>query len=108
MKILVGNDWKSTAVGYAGSVQVFAGSLTAIFAGLAQQHQSQWWIWAGLSALVLFVASIIRIRLGVVQNYVQSDPNIVPLVSPAVVDVQTYGPTPDAPVYVKDNTTTIK
>jgi hypothetical protein len=99
MKILVGNDWKSTAVGYASSVQTFSGSLTAILAGVALQNPQRSWLWAGLGALVLFLSSIVRIWLGAKQNYLQADPNIIPdygQTNPAVVNVTTTGPVPTA------------
>src|ERR1035437_7181870 len=95
MKILVGTDWKTTAVGYASSVQTFSGSLTAILAGVALQNPQRSWLWAGLGALVLFLSSIVRIWLGAKQNYVQTDPNTVPLVNPMVVNVTTTGATPE-------------
>jgi hypothetical protein len=96
MKILVGNDWRSTATGYASSVQTFSGSLTAILAGVALQNPQRTWLWASLGAFILFASSVVRIWLGAKQNYVQTDPNIGTLANPAVVNITTTGPVPTA------------
>jgi hypothetical protein len=94
MKILVGNDWKSTAAGYAGSVQVLAGTLTAVLGEQAAQDPKHNLLWVSLGAFVLFISSVVRIKLGTSQNYLQTDPNIGTLDNAAVVNVTTTGLTP--------------
>lgn len=96
MKILIGNDWKSTAAGYAGSVQSISAALTTFLAVVAMQAPQHNWLWTILGAAVVCAATIARIVLGTAQNYVQADPNIPALTNPAVVNVTTSGPVPAA------------
>lgn len=92
MKILVGNDWRSTAAGYAGSASSIAAALTTFLAVVAMQDRRHNWLWVILSAAVTCAATIVRCTVGSSQNYVQADPNI----APQVVNVATTGPVPDA------------
>lgn len=96
MNILVGNDWRSTAAGYAGSAQAISSALTGFLAVVAMQAPSHNWLWTILGAGVVCATTIVRIVLGTSQNYVQADPNIPALVNPAVVNVSTSGPVPTA------------
>lgn len=94
MKILVGNDWKSSAAGYASSAQGIAASLTGFLAVVTMQDPLHSWLWTILAAAITCAATIVRIWLGHVQSYIQTDPNIGALDTPAVVTVTTTGPVP--------------
>jgi hypothetical protein len=95
MQVLVGNDWKSTVAGYAGSVQSIAAALTTFLAVVAMQDPAHNWLWTILAAAVTCAATIVRIIIGIKMNYVQSDPNIGTLANPQVVNVTTTGPVPE-------------
>jgi hypothetical protein len=96
MKILVGNDWKASAAGYASSAQGISAALTSFLAVVAMQDPQHNWLWTILAAAVTCAATIVRIVVGHSQNYLQSDPNIGSLSNPAVVNVATTGPVPAA------------
>lgn len=96
MNILIGNDWKSTAAGYAGSAQSISAALTTFLAVVAMQDPQHNWLWTILAAAVVCAATIVRIVLGTKQSYLQADPNIPALSTPAVVSVATSGPVPTA------------
>ena len=100
MNILVGNDSKSTAAGYAGAATSIAGSLTAFLAVIAMQDPKHNWLWVILAGGITCGATIYRVLIGASQNYVQSDPNIPALSSPAVVTVTTSGPVPQTAAQV--------
>ena len=91
MNVIIGNDWKSTAAGYAGSAQAVSSAVTTFLAVVAMQDPKHNWLWTILSAAVVCVATIIRIVLGTKQNYVQTDPNTPALVQPAVVSLSPSG-----------------
>ena len=95
MNILVGNDSKSTAAGYAGAATSIAGSLTAFLAVIAMQDPKHNWLWVILAGGITCAATIYRVLIGSSQNYVQSDPT-APTTAPMVVNVATSGPTPVA------------
>ena len=101
MNILVGSDGKTTAAGLIG----LAGQISMLFTGLmsvvAIQFPGFSWLWAILGAVAVFLFGCFRAWIMYKMNYIQSDPNIGTLASPAVVSVNTTGPTPDAPVFVK-------
>lgn len=104
MNILVGNDSKTTYAGLLG----LAGQIALLFTGfmsvLALQFPNFGWLWAIIGATATFAFGCWRAWIMYKMNYIQSDPNIGTLASPAVVSVNTSGPTPDAPVFVKVNT----
>lgn len=97
MNILVGNDWKSTAVGYASLAGKISQLLTMFLGVVALQDPAHNWLWTILSAGVVCAIGIFQVVIGAKQNYVQSDPNIGTLSNPAVVSVQTTGPVPTSP-----------
>jgi hypothetical protein len=101
MNILVGNDWRSTAAGYAGSAQAISSALTGFLAVVAMQAPSHNWLWTILGAGVVCTTTIVRVVLGSTQNYVQADPNIPAQDTPAVVKVTTSGPVPTATINPK-------
>jgi hypothetical protein len=90
MKILVGNDWKTTANGFLAATIGAAGPLAAYLAGTGSPKM------AAAAGLITLAGVIARVWVGILQNYIQSDPNISTLGTPAVVNVQTTGPTPAA------------
>jgi hypothetical protein len=94
MKILVGNDWRSTAAGYASSAQGISAALTSFLAVVAMQNPAHNWLWTILAAAVVCIATIVRCVVGQQQNYIQSDPNIPAQANPALVSVTTTGPVP--------------
>jgi hypothetical protein len=96
MKILVGNDWKSSAAGYAGAASNISLLLTGFLSVVAMQVPRFSWVWAILSAGVVCAIGIYRAIIGVITNNLQGDPNIGTLETPAVVNVTTTGPTPAA------------
>ena len=98
MKILVGNDWRSTAAGYASSAGQISLLITGFLAVVAQNDPKHNWLWTIISAGVVCALGIFRIVIGQIQNYVSSDPNITKLSTPAIVNVSTTGPVPAAPV----------
>ena len=95
MKILVGNDTKSTAAGYASAAASIALLITGFLGFVSLQIPRFSWMWAILGAGVVCAANIYRIVIGVKMNYLQADPNTVPQDNPAVVNVQTTGATPE-------------
>ena len=99
MNILVGSDWKTTAAGWLSGLVGTAGPVAAYLAASNNPKT------AAAAGLVALVGVIGRVWIGILQNYIQSDPNIGKLANPAVVTVNTTGPTPDAPEYVKVNPT---
>ena len=101
MNILIGNDWKSTAAGYASSAVSISSALTGFLAVVAMQDPAHNWLWTILAAAIVCASTIARILLGQAQNYVQSDPNIPAQSTPAVVTVATTGPVPVAVPTIK-------
>ena len=107
MNILVGNDWKTTANGFLSAFSVTVGPLSGFIAAW-QMIQSQVpghgpanYAFAIILAGLTAAAAIARAWIGLLQNYIQSDPNIGTLTTPAIVSVNTTGPTPDAPEFTK-------
>jgi predicted lysophospholipase L1 biosynthesis ABC-type transport system permease subunit len=96
MKILVGNDWKTTAAAYSSSAATLATGLTTFLGVVAMNDPQHNWLWTILAAFVVFALLVFRVMIGQSQNYVQSDPNIGTLANPAVVTVNTTGPVPEA------------
>jgi hypothetical protein len=88
MKVLVGNDWKTTA---AGSLSAFIGAVGPLTAYLAAMNSPKAAAFAGALTCAGLIA---RVWVGMLQNYVQSDPNIPAQTTPAVVTLQTTGPVP--------------
>lgn len=100
MKLLIGNDWRSTAAAYSSASVSIAASLTGFLAVVAMQDPKHNWLWVILAAAVTTGATIFRIVVGTAQNYVQSDPNIPAQTNPAVVSVMTAGPVPQTAAQV--------
>lgn len=90
MQVLVGNDWKTTANGILAAVIGSAGPVAAYLAASNNPKM------ATAAGLVTLAGVIARVWIGILQNYVQTDPNIGALANPAVVNVTTTGPVPDA------------
>ena len=88
MQILVGKDWKTTA---AGILSAFVGAVGPLTAYLATTNNPKSTVVCGA---LTCAAAIARVWIGILQNYVQSDPNIGTLATPAVVNITTTGPTP--------------
>ena len=104
MKILVGNDWKTTANGFLSAFSATVGPLSGFIAAW-QMIQSQIpghgpanYTFAIILAGLTAASAIARAWIGLLQNYLQSDPGIGTLSSPAVVNVNTTGPVPEATV----------
>jgi formate hydrogenlyase subunit 3/multisubunit Na+/H+ antiporter MnhD subunit len=103
MNILVGNDWKTTAAGllsaFASAIGPLSGFLAAWQAIQAQipGHGPANYTLALIGAGLTCAAAIARAWIGLLQNYVQSDPNIGKLANPAIVNVATTGPVPEIP-----------
>ena len=89
MQVLVGNDWKTTANGILAAV---IGTVGPVAAYLAASNNPKC---AAAAGLVTLAGVIARVWIGILQNYIQSDPNIGTLTNPAVVSVNTTGPVPD-------------
>ena len=100
MKILVGSDWKSTAAGCLSAFAVTMGPLSGFLASLANiqaqipGHGPANYTLAIIGAGLTCAAAIARLWIGILTNYVQSDPGIGTLSTPAVVNVATTGPVP--------------
>lgn len=114
MKILVGNDWKTTAAGILSAFALAMGPISG-FLGAVQQVQSEIpghgpanYTLAIIGAGLTCAAAIARLWIGLLQNYVQSDPNIGKLTTPAVVNVSTTGPVPAAPTAAQVAVASIK
>ena len=88
MNILVGNDWKTTANGILAAVIGTAGPVAAYLAALNNPKA------ATAAGLVMLAATVARVWIGILQNYVQTDPAIGTLSTPAVVNVTTTGVVP--------------
>jgi hypothetical protein len=100
MKILVGSDWKTTANGFLAATIGAAGPLAAYLAGTGSPKM------ATAAGLVTLAGVIARVWIGILQNYIQSDPNIGTLASPAVVTVNTTGPVPEVITTAKNTPST--
>ena len=104
MNILVGNDWKTTAAGLLSAFTVTVGPLSGFlgaWAAIQAQipgHGPANYTLALIGAGLTTAAAIARAWIGLLQNYVQSDPNIGTLANPAVVSVNTTGPVPSVTV----------
>jgi hypothetical protein len=100
MKILVGSDWKTTANGFLAAIIGASGPLAAYLAGTGSPKM------ATAAGLVTLAGVIARVWIGILQNYIQSDPNIGTLASPAVVTVNTTGPVPEVITTAKNTPST--
>ena len=102
MKILVGSDWKTTAAGFLSAFIGAVGPLTAYLATTNSPKSAE------VAGALTCAGLIARAWIGILQNYIQSDPNIGKLTNPAVVNVSTTGPVPAAPTAAQVDAATTK